>query len=331
MIICRTPFRVSFFGGGTDYPAWYKNNPGLTLSSTINKYSYLTVRRLPPFFDYQYRIRYFKQEFANEATQIEHPSVRECIKYLNIENGLEIVHNADLPAQSGLGSSSTFTVGLLHALQTLQHKMPTKRELALQAIDVEQNRIGEAVGSQDQTAAAFGGMNIIKFGPGLTRHIDVSPLIVAEHRLEELQDHLLLCFTGFARTAATVAQVQIDATPDRAAELTKMHQLCEEAISILLDEATPLSVFGELLNEQWRMKRSLTDRISNEKIDEIYDVGMKNGAMGGKLLGAGGGGFMLFFAPKSAHHKIKESLNEKMFVPIRFETTGSKIVYYSND
>jgi D-glycero-alpha-D-manno-heptose-7-phosphate kinase len=298
MIVCRTPFRISFFGGGTDYPSWYKEHSGMVLSSTINKYSYLTVRSLPPFFDYQYRVRYFQQEFAASIDDIQHPAVKECIKYLNVENGLEIVHNADLPAQSGLGSSSTFTVGLLHALHTLQHKMPAKRELALQAIEVEQDRIGEAVGSQDQTAAAFGGFNIIRFGPGSPSNIDVSPLIIPDQKLQDLQEHLLLCFTGFARTASTVAKVQIEATPSKEAELNRMYQLCEDAVSLLLSKDATLHSFGELLNEQWSVKRSLTDIVTNSKIDEIYEMGLRNGATGGKLLGAGGGGVHAIFCSK---------------------------------
>lgn len=329
MIICRTPFRISFFGGGTDYPVWYREHGGAVISATINKYSYITARWLPPFFDYKHRIRYFLKEETQTIEEIQHPSVRECARYLKVEDGLEIVHNADLPARSGLGSSSTFTVGMLHTLHTLQNYMPTKRELALQAIHVEQERIGEAVGSQDQTAAAFGGLNQIRFNG--VREIDVDPIIISQERLHQLQENLLLVFTGFARTAAEVAKTQIAVTPQKAKELLTMKGLCDQALDYLTNHKTSLDDFGKLLNEQWQIKRSLTDCISNPKIDQIYHTGIKNGALGGKLLGAGGGGFMLFYAPKENQAAIQAALDEKMFVPFRFEFTGSKIVYFSHE
>lgn len=328
MIICRTPFRISFFGGGTDYPVWYKENGGAVISTTINKYSYITARRLPPFFDYKYRIRYFEQEQAVALKDIKHPSVRECARYLKFEDGLEVVHSADLPARSGLGSSSTFTVGMLHALHTLQNYMPTKRELALQSIHVEQELIGEAVGSQDQTAAAFGGLNQIFFNS--QQEIEVNPIVISQERLADLQENLLLCFTGFARTAAEVAQSQIDATSKKYNELREMQSLCDEAFSCLVNHKESLDSFGKLLNDQWNIKRGLTERITTTAIDEIYRTGIKHGALGGKLLGAGGGGFMLFYAPKERHVAIQEALNKKVFVPIRFEFTGSKIIYFSH-
>lgn len=329
MIICRTPFRISFFGGGTDYPLWYREHGGAVISATINKYSYITARWLPPFFDYKHRIRYFLKEETQTIEEIQHPSVRECARYLKVEDGLEIVHNADLPARSGLGSSSTFTVGMLHTLHTLQNYMPTKRELALQAIHVEQELIGEAVGSQDQTAAAFGGLNQIRFNG--VREIDVDPIIISQERLHQLQENLLLVFTGFARTAAEVAKTQIAVTPQKAKELLTMKGLCDQALGYLTNHKTSLDNFGKLLNEQWQIKRSLTDHISNPKIDEIYQVGIKNGALGGKLLGAGGGGFMLFYAPKENQAAIQAALDKKMFVPFRFEFTGSKIIYFSHE
>lgn len=329
MIICRTPFRISFFGGGTDYPIWYKENGGSVISATINKYSYITARQLPPFFEYKHRIRYFEQEQTTTLDQIKHPSVRECAKYLQYTDGLEVVHNADLPARSGLGSSSTFTVGMLHALHTLQNYMPTKRELAMQAIHIEQELIGEAVGSQDQTAAAFGGFNQIQFDG--VRVIDVNPIVISDQRLKDLQDNLILCFTGFARTASELAKAQIAETPKLRNQLLTMQQLCDEALNRLLSVQTPIAEFGKLLHEQWIIKRGLTKQVSNEKIDQIYETAIKHGAIGGKLLGAGGGGFMIFFAPKDRHAEIQCALNKKMFVPFRFEFTGSKIIYYSHE
>jgi len=329
VIICRTPTRISFFGGGTDYPAWYQDNGGMVLSTSINKYSYITVRYLPKFFDYKYRIRYYRTEETQTLEEIQHPSVRECARHLGITEGIEVVHNADLPAGTGLGSSSTFTVGMLHALYALKNYMPTKRELAIEALHVEQQLIGEAVGSQDQVAAAWGGLNRIKFGGD---HIfDVDPIIIPREREIALQDNLLLCFTGFARSAPTIAQHQIKETAQRVRELEEMQSLTDEALRVLTDGNSSLDTFGELLGHQWNVKRSLTEHISNPDIDGIYRLGIQNGALGGKLLGAGGGGFMLFYAPKEKHKAITNALGTKLFVPFRFEDTGSKIVYYSHE
>jgi D-glycero-alpha-D-manno-heptose-7-phosphate kinase len=329
MIISRTPLRISFFGGGTDYPVWYREHGGAVISATINKYSYINVRKLPPFFGYKNRIRYYLNEETQTISEIQHPSVRECARYLNIHNGLEIVHSADLPAQSGLGSSSTFTVGMLHAFHALQNHMPTKRELALEAVYIEQEKIGEAVGSQDQAAAAFGGLNLIRFGSG--QGLEVDPIAISRERLNLLQDNLLLVFTGFSRVAADLAKIQISVTNKKTKELQNIMNLSHHALSILNNPNESVDEFGKLLSNHWSIKRGLTKQISNPKIDEIYEIGLKNGALGGKLLGAGGGGFMLFYARKEMHPVIQSALGASMFVPFRFEFTGSKIVYFSHD
>ena len=328
MIISRTPFRISFFGGGTDYPIWYEKHGGIVINATINKYCFITARYLPPFFKYKHKIRYYQHEETNNLNEIKHPSVRECAKYLKIDRGIEIVHSADLPAQSGLGSSSTFTVGILNTLHALQNYMPTKRELALEAIHIEQNLIGENVGSQDQTAAAFGGLNKISFND--SSNIDVEPIIISNERIFELQKNLMLFFTGFARTASEIAKKQIEITPSKKYELNTMKQICNESLRILTNNKKSLTQFGELLNEQWKIKRSLTSKISNKDIDLIYSAGIKAGALGGKLLGAGGCGFMLFYVPLEKQKAVKEALKSKLFVPFRFEYTGSKIIYYSH-
>ena len=328
MIISRSPFRISFFGGGTDYPVWYEKFGGSVINATINKYCFITARFLPPFFDYKYRVRCYLHEEAQKVNEIKHPSVRECIKYLKLEKGIEIVHNADLPARSGLGSSSTFTVGLLNALHAINNYMPTKRELAMQAIDVEQNFIKESVGSQDQTAAAFGGFNKITFNSA--SDIDVDPIIIKKERQFELENNLLLFFTGFARTASEIAKEQISITTKKEKELKTMLEISKEGLSRLTDEKQSLDQFGELLDEQWKIKRSLTNKISNKNIDEIYTAGINAGAIGGKLLGAGGGGFMLFYVPKGKQKNVINALKKKLFVPFRFEFTGSKIIYYSH-
>lgn len=329
MIICRTPTRISFFGGGTDYPVWYRDNGGEVLSTSINKYSYITLRHLPKIFDYNYRVRYFSTEQTQTLDEILHPSVRECAKNLGVKSGFEVIHHADLPAGTGLGSSSTFTVGMLHAFYALKNYMPTKRELALKALEIEQHVIGEAVGSQDQVAAAFGGFNRIKFGG--EHEFEVDPITISKDRLLELQSKLLLCFTGFSRSAPEIAKHQISETRGRVKELNAMKQLTSEAFSHLTDGRGNLNDFGGLLDEQWKIKRSLTSHVSNSQVDEIYEVAMRSGALGGKLLGAGGGGFMLFYADQEKHALIQESLSTKIFVPFRFEDTGSKIVYYSHE
>ena len=329
MIISRTPTRVSFFGGGTDYPGWYKNHSGAAISASINKYNYITVRNLPPFFKYKHRIRYYVHEEVNEIGDIQHPSVRECSRFLSVSTGLEVVHNADLPARSGLGSSSSFTVGMLNSLYALQRYMPTKQELAENAIHIEQNLIGENVGSQDQVAVAFGGFNYIKFNKNST--IEVNPIIISESRLSKLQSHLMLCFTGFSRTASEIAKGQISRIEVNSSILSEISELTSEALVILTNEKTDIKLFGELLNVQWKLKKKLDETISNMQIDTIYDKSMSQGAIGAKLLGAGAGGFLLIFAEPDKQDQIKKSLGGNLFVPFRFDFTGSSIIYVSND
>ena len=327
MIISRTPFRISFFGGGTDYPAFYEENGGAVLSTSINKYCYIICRYLPPFFDYKYAIRYRKREETKTISEIEHPSARECLNFINLDPGIEIQHNADLPAMSGLGSSSAFTVGLLNALYALKGKMRTKRQLALDAIHVEQDRIKENVGSQDQTIAAFGGFNKIEFGG--PQKITVSPVTIEQDKLDSLQDHLMLFFTGFSRNASEIAGEQIRKTPENKRELKAMVEMVEEALNILNGSTDRLMDFGKLLHETWQIKRSLTPHITNPFIDEVYEAAMEAGTLGGKLLGAGGGGFMLFFVKPELQPRVKEKLGKLLHVPFRFENLGSQIIYYA--
>jgi D-glycero-alpha-D-manno-heptose-7-phosphate kinase len=329
MIICRTPLRVSFFGGGTDYPAFYEENGGAVLSTTINKYSYITCRYLPPFFDYKYRIRYTKREETQSISEIEHPSVRECLQYVDLDGGVEIQHNADLPAMSGLGSSSAFTVGLLNALYALKGRMVTKRQLALDAIHVEQDRIKENVGSQDQTIAAFGGFNKIEFGG--PQRIVVYPITIDQDKLVSIQEHLMLFFTGFPRSASEIAGELIRSVPSRKAELTAMVGLVDDALDALNGSRDRLADFGRLLHETWRIKRSLTPRIASPFVDEVYEAGMQAGALGGKLLGAGTGGFMLFFVEPELQLGVRERLNKLLYVPFEFHSLGSQIVYYATE
>lgn len=329
MIISRTPFRVSFFGGGTDYPAWYRENGGAVLGASINKFCYITCRYLPPFHDYKYLVRYYRREEARSLDEIQHPAVRECIRFLRLDKGIDIVHHADLPARAGLGSSSTFTVGLLHALYALKHEMATKRQLAVEAIAIEQNVLRENVGSQDQTLAAFGGLNRIEFGG--QHEILVKPLILAPQRLDALENRMLLFFTGFARTASEIAGAQIAAIPSKAAELRQMMQLTSQAEAVLGDAGRDIGEFGRLLHEQWLLKRGMSAQVSNPDIDRIYEAGRRAGATGGKLLGAGGGGFMLFFVEPEQRAGLIKAMNTLLHVPMRFDYLGSQIIYFSKD
>lgn len=326
MIITSTPLRISFFGGGTDYPVWYREHGGAVLATTIDKSCYITCRYLPPFFEYHSRISYSKVENVEQNWSIQHPSVRACLQFMQIEDGVEIVHVADLPARTGLGTSSAFTVGLLLGLYALQQRMRDKHSLAADAIHVEQNLIPEAVGSQDQVSAAYGGFNRIDFQTDGS--IDVRRVLAPAERLSELQDHLALFFTGFSRTAAEVATEQIRLTPERRRELQLMYEMVAEAESIVASRNRPIRDFGKLLHEAWQVKRTLTSKISNPMIDEIYEAGLGAGALGGKLLGAGGGGFMLFFVPPERREELRARLNKLLCVPICFSTKGSHVVVY---
>lgn len=327
MIISRTPFRISFFGGGTDYPVWYNEHGGAVLATSINKYSYITCRYLPPFFEHKFRIVYSKTETTQNISEIRHPAVRATLEHMGINQGIEIHHDGDLPARTGLGSSSSFTVGLTHALYALKGKIVTKRQLALDAIHIEQDLLKEHVGAQDQTSAAFGGFNKIEFGGAQT--IQVTPVTLNQKKCHDLQDHILLYFTGFSRIASEIAGEQIKKTPDKQDELHTMRKMVDDAIDILNGGDSDISDFGRLLHESWTIKRSLTDKISTPQIDKIYSDAREAGALGGKLLGAGGGGFMLFFVEPEKQPAVKDKLHNLLQVPIKFDTTGSQIIYYA--
>lgn len=326
MVITRTPLRISFFGGGTDYPIWYREHGGSVLATTIDKSCYLTCRWLPPFFEHHSRVSYSTVENVSRNESIQHPSVRGCLQFLGIDAGVEIQHVADLPARTGLGTSSAFTVGLLLGLYGLKGQMRDKRSLASDAIFVEQQLLGEAVGSQDQVIATYGGFNRIDFHQDGT--IDVKRIPVAAGRLEDLEQHLALYFTGFSRTASEIAAEQIQATPRRTHELRTMHQMVDDAVAIVSDTSRPLDEFGRLLHESWTLKRALTSKITNESIDQIYAAGLRAGALGGKLLGAGGGGFLLFFVPPERRESLRAALKKHLCIPFRFSTRGSEIAVY---
>ena len=325
MIISRTPYRISFFGGGTDYPGWYRQNGGSVLATTINKYCYLTCRYLPPFFEHRIRVVYSQIESCQSFEEIKHPSVRETLRFLNLHRGLEIHHDGDLPARSGMGSSSAFTVGLLHALYALEGVMPGKHRLATESIHIEQDMIRETVGSQDQVSAAYGGLNHIMFRPD--GEIIVRPIIIRAERLRELNQHLMLFYTGIVRNASIVAKSYVEDLHKKRERLSAINSMVEKGIEILCSPRC-VCYFGELLHEGWLAKRGLSEQVTNFEVDELYENARRVGAIGGKLIGAGGGGFLLLFVPPSARRKVRETLKNHIHVPFEFDHGGSQIIFY---
>lgn len=327
MIISRTPFRISFFGGGTDYPAWSSKYGGAVLATTIDKYCYLTCRYLPPFFEHRIRIVYSKIENCHTIDDIQHPSVKGILSHLQMERGIEIHHDGDLPARSGMGSSSSFTVGLLNALYALRGEIRSKQQLAAESIHIEQTLLEETVGSQDQICAAYGGFNHITFLPN--GDFSVRPVTLSSQRIEELNSHLMLFYTGLIRTASDVASSYVNDLDSKRRHLRILKDLVEEGINVL-NCGDDLHPFGELLHEAWQLKRGLGNRVSNSQIDELYDQARAAGAIGGKLTGAGGGGFLLLFVPPEKQTILKETLRHLIHVPFKFEFSGSQIIFFDS-
>jgi D-glycero-alpha-D-manno-heptose-7-phosphate kinase len=329
VIISRTPFRVSFFGGGTDYPDWYREHGGAVLSTAIDKYCYISVRELPPFFEHRFRLVYSIVENVKEVGEIVHPAARGVLETLGVTRGLEIHHDGDLPARSGVGSSSAFTVGLICAIYALEGRYASKEALANEAIHIEQCVLREPVGVQDQISAAFGGFNHITFrADGVYQ---VRPMILPPERLGALQDHLMLFFTGISRTAAEIAQTQIDNLKNRAAELHALREMVDRAIAILSSASADMADFGRLLGEGWTLKRRLSERVTNSTVDGLYEAAVRAGAIGGKLLGAGGGGFLLLFVRPEQQPRVREALRNLIQVPFKFDMSGSRVVLYQPD
>lgn len=326
MIISRTPFRLSLFGGGTDYPSWYTKHGGAVLATTIDKYCYLTCRYLPPFFEHRYRVVYSRIENSHTREEIAHPVVSAVLKYLDIEQGVEIHHDGDLPARSGMGSSSSFTVGLLHALHALKGEMRSRDQLAREAIHVERVLLNETVGCQDQIIAAYGGINHISFSP--SGDFSVRPLTVSRDRVLALQSNLMLFYTGVERIASQIANTYVhDLNESKRRQLRLVRDLVEEAIDIVQGDGD-LEPLGALLHEAWGAKRSLSTEVSTDGIDALYETARRAGALGGKLVGAGGGGFMLLFVPPSRHRAVKEAMRPALHVPFAFQSAGSHIIFY---
>lgn len=325
MIITQTPFRMSFFGGGTDFSGFYNEHGGAVLSTTFDKYAYVTVRHLPPFFDYRTHLTYSKEEKVNSIEEIKHPAIRNAMQWLDMHK-IRMTYEADLPARSGLGTSSSFAVGMLEAFYALKGKYADKRKLADEAIYLERTLCAEAGGIQDQIAASFGGFNRIDFSrDGYT----VRPVIMNRERKEELNSQLMLFFTGFSRFSSDIQKGTEKSIKDKTSQLLEMYRLVDEAEKILTDKSISLNEFGRLLDYTWKLKRGISGGISTDSIDEQYAKAMNAGALGGKLLGAGGGGFLLFYVPLEKQSDVKNALKDQMYVPFKFENDGTKIIYYS--
>ena len=325
MIISKTPFRMSFFGGGTDMPAFFNEHGGAVISTTFDKYCYVNVRHLPPFMPYYSELVYSRIERVNHIDEIEHPAIREAMRMLDIHE-IRLTYEGDLPARTGLGTSSTFAVGMLHAFYALKGKYADKRKLAEDAIILERERCKESGGWQDQIAAAYGGLNRIDFGDNSFK---VSPIIIHPDRKKLLNDNLMLFFTGISRFSSEIQKDTMNQQHDKTRQLKELLSLVNDAQSILEDKHSDMNDFGRLLDHTWKLKRDTGSKISNNEIDDLYQRGLKAGALGGKLLGAGGGGFLLFYVEKDKQQHVINELDELMHVPFELENEGSTIIHYN--
>ena len=326
MIITQTPFRMSFFGGGTDMENYFKENKGAVISTTFDKYCYINVRHLPRFFDYSTELSYSKTERVTDINDIRHPLIKNAMQQLDMHE-IRLTYEADLPARSGLGTSSSFAVGMLNAFYALKGKYVDKRKLADQAIYLERVLCHEAGGWQDQIAASFGGLNRINFGPD---GYEVLPIIISPERKRRLNQHLLMFFTGFTRFSAEI-QAANNTAPniDRDRYLSEMYQLVDEAERVLTDKNADLDEFGRMLDHTWKLKRQTGSKISTETIDELYERGVKAGALGGKLLGAGGGGFLIFYVRDEHQESVRQAMSNLLYIPFAFENGGTRVLYYA--
>jgi D-glycero-alpha-D-manno-heptose-7-phosphate kinase len=328
MIITRTPLRVSFCGGGTDLPAYYLNKQGAVVSASLNKYVYITVNRLSRYFRHRILLKYSQSELVDSVEEISHPIIREAMKITGVVDSVEITSMADIPAGTGLGSSSSYAVGLLHALHTFKGEYVSAAQLAEEACEIEIQRLGDPIGKQDQYIAAYGGICHIRFNPDETVFVD--PVICSHPTKIALQGNLLMFYTGTSRRAGDILEVQRAATHKKMDVLGKMRDLCGQALEVLQDGRS-LNRFGEILHSGWLLKRTLVDTISNDAINQYYESAREVGAIGGKLLGAGGGGFLLFYVEQQNQNRVREALRNLQELPFTFEPQGSKVVYISDD
>lgn len=325
MIITKTPFRMSFFGGGTDIENYFRENGGAVLSTTFDKYCYVNVRHLPRFFEYSTELSYSKTERVTDIDSIQHPAIRNAMKMLDMHE-IRLTYEADLPARSGLGTSSSFAVGMLNAFYALKGKYVDKKKLADEAIYLERVLCNETGGWQDQIAASYGGMNRINFSAD---GYEVFPVIISPERKKQLNDNLMMFFTGFTRFSSEVQEINNVSAAEKREQLKEMHTLVDKAESILIDKYADLDDFGRLLNQTWRLKKKTGALISTGGIDELYECGMRAGALGGKLLGAGGGGFLLFYVEPEKQNALREAMSKLMSVPFEFENGGTRVIHYS--
>lgn len=324
MIITQTPFRMSFFGGGTDFEEFYKEHGGAVISTTFNKYCYVNVRHLPPFFNYHTELAYSRIERVRKTDEIRHPAVREAMKYLHMKD-LRITYEADLPARSGLGTSSSFAVGMLNAFYALNGKYVDKRKLANDAIYLERTLCKETGGIQDQIAAAFGGFNRIDFGAD---GYNVNPVIISPFRKEQLNRNLMLFFTGFSRFSSDIQKETYNDRKAKEKQLLELYSLVDEAEKVLTSKCS-LSEFGRLLDYTWALKRGISKNVSTSSIDMAYEAAIKAGALGGKLLGAGGGGFLVFYVEEDKQRSVMSAMEDMLYVPFAFENDGAKVIHYT--
>lgn len=326
MIITKTPFRMSFFGGGTDMESFFREYGGAVLSTTFDKYCYVTVRHLPRFFDFSTHLTYSKMEFVKGVDEIEHPAIRNAMKMLDMHE-IRLMYEADLPARSGLGTSSSFAVGMLNAFYALKGKYADKRKLADEAIYLERVLCEEIGGWQDQIAASFGGMNRIEFNRDGT--YDVRPIIIHPDRKKQLNENLLMFFTGFTRFSSEMQKANAIGYAEKIKQLQEMYNLVNDAQRILEDKHSDLDEFGRLLDKTWQLKRQTGGAITTNSIDDLYEKGIAAGAYGGKLLGAGGGGFLLFYVCQEKRESVMEAMKDLLFVPFQFEDGGTRIIHYT--
>ena len=326
MIITKTPFRMSFFGGGTDMESFFREYGGAVLSTTFDKYCYVTVRHLPRFFDYSTELAYSKMERVTDVDDINHPAVRNAMKMLDMHE-IRLTYEADLPARSGLGTSSSFAVGMLNAFQCLKGKYADKRKLADQAIYLERELCQEAGGWQDQIAASFGGMNRIEFNKNGT--YDVRPIIIHPDRKLQLNDNLMMFFTGFTRFSSEMQKANQAGYEEKIKQLQQMYALVDEAEAVLEERHSDLDDFGRLLDKTWRLKRQTGRAISTNSIDALYEKGIEAGALGGKLLGAGGGGFLVFYVTPDNKESVMAAMKDLLYVPFKFEDGGTQVIHYA--
>lgn len=326
MIITKTPFRMSFFGGGTDMEEYFRENGGAVLSTTIDKYCYVNVRHLPRFFEYSTELSYSKTERVTDVNNIQHPAIREAMKLLDMYE-IRLTYEADLPARSGLGTSSSFAVGMLNAFYALKGKYADKKLLADKAIYLERELCNEAGGWQDQIAASYGGFNRINFG---SDGYEVLPIIINPERKANLESNLLMFFTGFTRFSSDIQKANAISSPfDKKIMLKKMYDLVDEAEQILVNRERDLDDFGRLLDLTWKLKRQTGASVSTSGIDSLYEKGMNAGALGGKLLGAGGGGFLIFYVQPDKQIAVRKAMDGLMEIPFKFENGGSRVIHYS--